>query len=182
MATFNGTTFAATSSIDSLVAKIQATDSTYVESSLSFMLPPHPNDLSVLKNRGAKLMVFHGTSDPIFSSDDSVAYIDAVRAANGGDASNFARLYLIAGMNHCGSGPSTDQFDMLTSLVNWVEKGQTPDSVLATARGPGNAAGANADVPATWSATRSRPLCSYPQVSRYKGSGDVESAANFTCQ
>jgi len=179
---FNGTTFAATSNLDTLLAKIQATNATYVENSLSLMTPPHPTDLSVLKGRGAKLMIFHGTSDPIFSSDDSVAYIEGLRAANGGDASAFARLFLIAGMNHCGSGPSTDQFDMLTPLVKWVENGVAPDRVIANVRGVGNLGGANGDVPAAWSPSRSRPLCSYPQVARYNGSGSLEVASSFTCQ
>ena len=85
-------------------------------------------------------------------------------------------------MNHCSGGPATDQFDMLTPLVNWVEKGVAADSVVATARGTGNAAGANTDVPATWAADRSRPLCAYPKVARYKGSGSIELAENFSCQ
>lgn len=85
-------------------------------------------------------------------------------------------------MNHCAGGPATDQFDMLTPLVNWVEKGQAPDSVTASVRGPGNAGGVNADLPASWSATRTRPLCAYPKVARYKGSGSIEDAASFSCQ
>ena len=63
-----------------------------------------------------------------------------------------------------------------------VEGGQAPDSVVASARGTGNAAGANADVPATWSATRTRPLCAYPKVAKYKGSGSIETADSFSCQ
>lgn len=180
--TFNGPTFAATSSIDTLYANIQATNATYTENSLSFMTPPHPTDLSLLRSRGAKLMIYHGTSDPIFSSDDSVAFYEGLRASNGGDASDFARLYLIPGMNHCSGGPATDQFDMLTPLVNWVEHGQAPDSVLASARGASAPGGTNADVPATWSPTRMRPLCSYPKVARYNGSGSLDLASSFTCQ
>ena len=181
-ATFNGPTFAATSNVDTLYANIQATNATYTENSLSFMTPPHPTDLSVLKGRGAKLMIYHGTSDPIFSSDDSVTYVEGLNAANGGNAADFARLYLIPGMNHCGGGPATDQFDMLSPLVNWVENGVAPDRVIANVRGPGNLGGANADVPATWSPSRSRPLCPYPKVARYNGSGSLEIAASFTCQ
>ena len=181
-ATFNGPNFAATSSIDTLYANIQATNATYTENSLSFMTPPHPNDLSALRSRGAKLMVYHGTSDPIFSSDDSVAYYEGLRASNGGDASDFARLYLIPGMNHCSGGPATDQFDMLTPMVNWVEHGQAPDSVLASARGASAPGGTNADVPASWSPTRTRPLCAYPKVARYNGSGSLDLASSFTCQ
>jgi poly(3-hydroxybutyrate) depolymerase len=181
-ATFNGPTFAATSNIDTLYANIQSINATYTENSLSFMTPPHPADLSLLRSRGAKLMIYHGTSDPIFSSDDSVAYYEGLRSSNAGDASDFARLYLIAGMNHCSGGPATDQFDMLTPLVNWVEHGVAPESVLASARGASNPAGANADVPATWSPTRMRPLCSYPKVARYSGSGSLDLASSFTCQ
>ncbi|MGZ8259047.1 MAG: tannase/feruloyl esterase family alpha/beta hydrolase [Caldimonas sp.] len=180
--TFNGPTFAATSSIDTLYSAIQATDATYTESSLSFMSTPNPTDLSVLRNRGAKLIVYHGTADPIFSSDDSVTYIEGVRTTNGGDPSGFARLFLVPGMNHCAGGPSADQFDMLTPLVNWVEKGQAPDAVIASARGASNPGGANADVPASWSPTRARPLCSYPKVARYNGSGSPELATSFSCQ
>jgi feruloyl esterase len=146
------------------------------------MTPPHPSDLSLLKSRGAKLLIYHGTSDPIFSSDDSVAFYEGLRASNGGDASTFARLYLIPGMNHCSGGPATDQFDILTPLVNWVEHGQSPDSVVASARGASNPGGTNVDVPVAWSPTRTRPLCSYPKVARYGGSGSVDLASSFTCQ
>ena len=111
-----------------------------------------------------------------------MAWYDGLRAQNQGDASDFTRLFLVPGMNHCSAGPATDQFDMVTALVNWVEKGQAPDSVVASVRGPGNAAAVNADVPATWSATRTRPLCPYPQVARYNGTGDIESAASFSCK
>ena len=180
--TFNAVTFALTGNLDSMLAKVNATDTTYTESAMSFMVPPHPTDLGTLKNRGAKLLVYHGTSDPIFSSDDTTSWYDGLRAANGGDASNFARFFRVPGMNHCSGGPSTDQFDMLTPLVNWVEKGQAPASVIASARGGGNAGGANADVPATWSPTRTRPLCPYPKVAKYKGSGSLEDAASFSCE
>ena len=85
-------------------------------------------------------------------------------------------------MNHCSGGPATDQFDMLTPLVNWVEHGQAPASVEASARGAGNPGGANPDVPAGWSPTRTRPLCSYPKVAHYNGSGSLDLASSFTCQ
>jgi feruloyl esterase len=181
LATFNGANFTLTGSVDAMLAKVNATDATFTESAMSFMTPPNPSNLSTLKNRGAKMMVYHGTSDPIFSSDDTQNWYDQLAAANAGSAANFARFYRVPGMNHCAGGPATDQFDMLTPLVNWVEKGQAPDSVTATARGPGNAAAVNADVPATWSPSRTRPLCPYPQVARYKGSGSLEDAASFSC-
>lgn len=181
-ATFNGPVFALTGNVDSMLARVNATTALYTESGMSFMTPPNPSNLSAVKARGAKMMLYHGTSDPIFSSDDTTAWYDALRSANAGDASNFSRFYRVPGMNHCSGGPATDQFDMLTPLVNWVEKGQAPERVVASARGPGNAGGVNADVPASWSASRTRPLCPYPQVARYQGSGDTENAANFSCR
>lgn len=182
LATFNGPQFALTGNIDSMLARVGATSGVYTESALSFMLPPNPTNLATLKNRGAKMMVYHGTADPIFSSDDTTAWYDGLRAANGGDASNFARFYRVPGMNHCSGGPAADQFDMLTPLVNWVERGQAPDSVTASVRGAGNAGGVNADVPANWSASRTRPLCPYPKAAKYKGSGNIEDAASFSCE
>jgi pimeloyl-ACP methyl ester carboxylesterase len=180
-ATFNGPNFTLTGNTATMLAKINATNATYTENALSFMTPPNPSDLGTLKKRGAKMMVYHGTADPIFSSDDTTNWYDTLATANGGSASNFSRFYRIPGMNHCSGGPTTDQFDMLTPLVNWVEKGQAPESVTANARGPGNTGGVNADVPAGWAANRSRPLCSYPLVARYRGTGSMEDAANFLC-
>jgi feruloyl esterase len=181
-ATFNGAVFALSGSVDAMVQKINATDATYTESALSFMTPPHATDLGTLKGRGAKMMIYHGTADPIFSSDDTTAFYENLRAANNGDASNFVRFFRVPGMNHCAGGPSTDQFDMLTPLVQWVEQGGAPERVIASVRGTGNPAGANADVPASWSAQRTRPLCPYPKVARYKGSGSVELAESFSCE
>jgi len=179
---FNGPAFALTGNIDAMLASVAATNATYTEAALSFMLPPDPTNLARLRDRGAKMLVYHGVSDTIFSPDDTANWYDGLTKNNGGDASNFARFYRVPGMNHCSGGPATDQFDMLTPLVNWVEKGQAPDSLVASARGAGNAGGVNADVPAAWSPSRTRPLCAYPKVARYKGSGSVESADNFSCQ
>jgi feruloyl esterase len=178
---FNGPAFALGADIAALLAGVNATNATYTESAMGFMTPPDPTHLTTLKNRGAKMMVYHGVSDSIFSVDDTKAWYDGLSTVNGGDASNFARFYRVPGMNHCAGGPSTDQFDMLSALVAWVEQGTAPDKVIASARGPGNAGGANPDVPAGWSATRTRPLCPYPKVARYV-SGSIESADSFSCQ
>lgn len=149
---------------------------------MGFMTPPDPTNLRTLKDRGGKVLVYHGVSDPIFSVDDTAAWMDALRTAHGGDASNFARLFRVPGMGHCSGGPATDQFDPLTPLVAWVEQGTPPARIVASARGAGNAGGVNNEVPAGWSAGRTRPLCPYPQVARYSGSGSLESADSFTCQ
>jgi hypothetical protein len=182
-ATFDGAAYALTVPADTKLAAVAATNATYTESGLSFMQPVQPTELGTLKNRGAKVLVYHGVSDPIFSVDDTTTWYDGLRSANGGDATNFARFYRVPGMSHCAAGPATDQFDMLTALVDWVEQGRAPDSVLAQARGAGNAVGVNPDVPAGWSASRSRPLCPYPKVARLKaGATDLESASSFSCQ
>jgi hypothetical protein len=161
--------------------KMFATDSTYKESPWSYMTPPNETDLSKLKNRGAKLLVYHGAADPIFSAVDTSNWYDALQTANSGQADRFARYFMVPGMNHCSGGPATDQFDMLTQMVNWVENGQAPDAVVATARGTG-ANVVNAEIPASWSSTRSRPLCAYPKVAKYNGSGSLELASSFSCQ
>lgn len=128
--TFNGPVFALTGSIDAMYASITATNTTYTESAMSFMTPPNPTQLSKVRNRGAKIMVYHGVSDPIFSADDSASWARGV-AANHADANAFARLYLVPGMGHCSGGPATDQFDMLASLVDWVERGVAPATWVA---------------------------------------------------
>jgi feruloyl esterase len=178
---FDGRAFMLSMNVDELLAKVQASDATYTESAMSFMAPPHPTDLAAVRARGGKLMIFHGTSDPIFSSANSVSFYEGLGAGSGGESASFARLYLVPGMNHCRGGPSADQFDMLTPLVAWVERGTAPAAITAAARGVGNPAGAHAEVPPSWSPSRTRPLCAYPAVARYAG-GDVESAASFVCR
>jgi hypothetical protein len=131
-----------------------------------------------------------GKLTPMAKSVIQTAYGKAADRSYFGGCSNggrhtmvtFARLFLVPGMTHCSAGPATDQFDMLTPIVNWVEKGQAPDSVLASARGASNPGGASADIPASWSPTRTRPLCSYPKVATYNGSGSIELAGSFSCK
>nr|WP_017758753.1 tannase/feruloyl esterase family alpha/beta hydrolase [Pseudacidovorax intermedius] len=162
---------------------IEATDARYTESAMAFMAPPHATDLRALRGRGAKLIVYHGMADGTFSPLDTARWYDELRAASGpAEAADFSRLFLVPGMAHCGAGPATDQFDLLGALVAWVERGQPPDGVVAQARGPGNAGGANADVPADWSPTRTRPLCAFPAFAQYKGQGSLERADSFVCR
>ncbi|MEJ1963248.1 MAG: tannase/feruloyl esterase family alpha/beta hydrolase [Gammaproteobacteria bacterium] len=130
----------------------------------------HWIQLNTYFQRGGKLIFYHGLSDPWFSAKDTIRYYDEMTAANGGTdvVMKSSRLFLVPGMGHCGGGSATlDQFDLLTSLEGWVEKGSAPDSVVASGRVfPG----------------RSRPLCAYPKHAHYRGSGDTESAANFECR
>lgn len=167
------------------LALFNATDATYKESGLSLMTPPgheQPANLAPLRARGAKMLLYHGVSDAVFSAEDTRQWIGALGKALGGPVDDFARYFPVPGMNHCSGGPATDQFDLLGPLVQWVEQGLAPQGVPATARGAGNAGGVNAELPQDWSATRSRPLCSYPAVARYKGEGSLEEAGSFVCQ
>lgn len=176
---FSGVTYALNTDIDALYANLFTSNGTYTQSAMSFMTPPDPTNMQGLRNRGGKIVVYHGVSDPIFSVNDSETWYQGV-VQNTGD--NFARFYRVPGMGHCSGGPATDQFDLLTPLVAWVEQGVAPAEVVATARGAGNAGGVNSEVPGSWAANRTRPLCPYPKVARYKGSGSLEVAGSFVCQ
>jgi feruloyl esterase len=166
---------------------IFATDATFRESADTVITMPgkdHPVQLAALRARGAKMLVYHGVSDAIFSANDTAALmqrIDRAVGGPGGSAADFARYFPIPGMAHCSGGPATDQFDPLTPLVRWVEQGQAPANLAASARGAGNPGGANPELPAGWAPNRTRLLCPWPQVARYQG-GDLESAASFRCE
>jgi hypothetical protein len=175
-------TFSLDLDIDATLAQLFATDATYTESALQFMTPPQATQLNDVRARGAKMLVYHGVSDQIFSVKDTERWYRGVDHHSGGRAEQFVRLYEVPGMGHCSGGPATDQADFLTPLVQWVEQGVAPGSLTASARGVGNAGGVNADLPAAWAANRTRPLCPYPSVATYKGSGSVESASSFECR
>lgn len=130
------------------------------------------DSLSAFKARGGKLLLIHGMSDPIFSAFDTIDYYERLSTRNGGLAATqqFARTFLVPGMNHCSGGPATDTYDSLQTMVNWVEKGQAPDTIAARAQASNS-----------YFAGRTRPLCAYPKYARYNGSGLVEDAANFSC-
>jgi len=126
-------------------------------------------NLTTFSGHGGKLIFYHGDSDPWFSPLDTFEYYKNMAEANGGIAavSTWSQFYFVPGMSHCGGGPGLDQFDLLGAMVNWVEKGIAPTSVIAIGKAfPG----------------RSRPLCPYPTRSQNKGSGDTEDANNFECR
>jgi len=168
--------------VDTDAPKIYATDSTYTESSMSFMTPPEPALPRLVANHG-KLIVVHGSADPVFSVSDTINWYEGFRARYRDAATDTVRLFVVPGMSHSRGGPATDQFDMVDALVNWVERGIAPNVIAAKARGKGAVAPAavNTEVPPSWSPGRTRPLCAYPEVPRYKGSGDIETASSFSC-
>lgn len=176
----NGPAFSLGLDIDATLPRLFASDATYTESAMSFMTPPDVRDYNDVRRRGAKMIVYHGVSDAIFSVQDTVQWYHGVDQRSGGRADDFVRLYTVPGMNHCSGGPAADQADFITPLVRWVEQGDAPGSITAGVRGAGNPAGVNAELPAIWSPTRTRPLCPYPSVARYVG-GDIEQATSFRC-
>jgi hypothetical protein len=189
---FNGPAFTLGANINELAEQIFATNAIYTQSGMLFMTPPHPDRIDDnLRRRGGRMIVYHGVSDPIFSIDDTTAWYRKLKHSgkhHGRDrhddddgASDVVRLFHVPGMGHCGGGPSTDQFDLLTALVEWVEKRRAPKHAVASARGPGNVGGVNPEVPSGWAADRTRPLCAYPRIARYQG-GDVERAESFVCK
>ncbi len=144
-------------------------DLAYAEQKLPFMSAVE-RDLTPFKKRGGKLLMYTGWADPAVPPQDTVAYYDAVAKTMSGieKTRDFYRFFLAPGMGHCSGGPGPNQFDMLTALEQWVEKGVAPDRVLASRTANGKV-------------DRTRPLCLYPQVARYKGTGSIDEAANFTC-
>jgi hypothetical protein len=157
--------------------RIFGTNSQFTESPMALMSPPDATNpmLAAFARRGGKMIVYHGSSDPVFSVNDTLHWADRLQRNLGlAGANNVARVFPVPSMGHCQGGPATDQFDALGALVDWVEGGKAPERLVAGINP------ANKELPPTWAKTRSRPLCAHPQVMRYAG-GDVESAASFRC-
>jgi feruloyl esterase len=120
---------------------------------------------------GGKLIQYHGWSDPQISPGNSTQYYRRVaEAVGGGEAMQSSyRLFMAPGMGHCGGGQGPNTFDMLGALEAWVEQGQAPDRITASHSTNGKV-------------DRTRPLCPYPQVAVYKGTGSTDEAASFACE
>ena len=122
-------------------------------------------------NRGGKLIQYHGWSDPQIAPAGVTQYYDRVVQASGGrnKVHDSYRLFMAPGMGHCSGGDGPNTFDMVDALERWVEADIAPNQVTATISRP------------TAMLDRSRPLCPYPEVAVYKGTGSTDDAANFTC-
>jgi hypothetical protein len=127
----------------------------------------NPN-LSDFKARGGKIIHYHGWADPILNPLMSINYYNGVLKLMGKETSKFYRLYMVPGMFHCSDGVGCDEVDWFTPLVNWVEKGIAPEELIGSHSTEGKT-------------NRTRPICPYPKVSEYKGTGDINNAANFFC-
>lgn len=145
-------------------------------------------DLSAFRKRGGKLIMYHGWADPLIMPGGTVRYWDKVSdaMASAKVPLDFAKLYMVPGMGHCSGGDGPNQFgqsaggivpaepqrDIFRALTEWSEKGTEPNGIVATKFSNDNP---------SLGVIRTRPLCVYPKVARYKGAGSVDDAANFVC-
>ena len=130
-----------------------------------------------LRGLKAKIIHYDGWPDPATGAFMTVKYYDEVLSTVGPDATkSFYKLYMVPGMGHCGGGTGCGTVDWQTYLENWVERGVEPGAVVGSRAEKGNPAD-----PSNYITARTRPLCPYPEVARYKGTGSIDDAANFAC-
>ena len=123
-------------------------------------------DLSEFRDNGGKLLLWHGFADQLIMPEGTIEYYDnVVNTLHGGysHTQDFARLFMAPGVAHCGGGVGPQPQNLFGTVVNWVEQGQAPDTILAAKTG------------------QTRPLCPYPEFAVWTGTGDTNDAANFVC-
>ena len=147
-------------------------------------------DLTAFKARGGKLILYHGWNDPAISALGTIDYYDnVVKTVGAAQTSEFVRLFMVPGMQHCAGGPGPSDFgqwgpsfnpalddaghNITIALEQWVEKGTVPEQVIA--RGNTDASGAGKGT------AYAQPICAYPKAAVYKGSGDRKDAASYAC-
>jgi feruloyl esterase len=129
-------------------------------------------DIDTFRAHGHKLLMYHGWSDWLVPPQESINYYNAVSARNKESIGQSLRLFMVPGMSHCSGGPGETHFDALGSVVEWVEHGVAPDRIIAS-KLPLSESTADDNA--------KRPLCPYPQVARYQGSGSINNASSFAC-
>ncbi|HEX5049306.1 MAG TPA: tannase/feruloyl esterase family alpha/beta hydrolase [Gammaproteobacteria bacterium] len=122
-------------------------------------------DLRAFEAAGGKLLLYAGWNDNTITPENTVYYYESVLREMGSDQADWMRMFLVPGMQHCGRGPGPNTFDSIATLEQWREKGQAPAQILGKNPQSGLA----------------RPICAYPQYAKYKGSGDLKDAANWSC-
>ena len=126
-------------------------------------------DIKAFVDRGGKLLIYHGWGDTNVPPRSSVLYYNTVAASLGAKTSDSVRLFMVPGMGHCGGGEGPNVFDTVTALEAWKETGKAPTEMLASRVEDGKV-------------VRTRPLCPYPQIAQYTGSGSIDKAENFVCR
>ena len=146
-------------------------DASMVISELSPVLDDADPDLSAFKARGGKLLLYTGWADPLIPAADTLHYYEGIQKKVGGAqaTADFARLFMVPGMGHCAGGNAPTRFDALAALEPWVEKGAPPEKMIAAQVVQGET-------------KRTRPICVYPQVAKWNGTGSQDEAANFSCK
>jgi pimeloyl-ACP methyl ester carboxylesterase len=149
-----------------------------VKERIAPMMDSDDPDLSAYTGRGGKLLLYHGWNDAVIPAGATVAYYAELRQALGSSADRQIRLFMVPGVAHCGGGVGPNIYDLYTEIDRWVESDAAPERITATEYNPpavfGPAAGAKV--------VRTRPLCSWPKVARYNGSGSTDDQASFSCR
>jgi feruloyl esterase len=152
-----------------------AADYPQAMATVGWMLDATASDLSAFRDNGGKLLLYHGWSDSNNSPEATIEWYESVeaslaRAPNPRSIATdaFARLFMVPGMAHCRGGTGTDRFDAQRAIEDWVERGIAPDRIEAARVENGET-------------VRTRPLCPYPLVARYQGSGDTDRTGSFRC-
>lgn len=149
-------------------------------------------DLSDFRSLGGKLIIWHGWADPLVNPRNSINYVRSVAGASRGESEgekeddeaargtqSFLRLFMAPGLTHCSGGPGLDTFDTLTAMERWVEQGKAPEKLIASHTGLAFPDNVMSKAPPA--GTFSRPLCPWPKVARYNGSGSKTDASSFVC-
>ena len=147
------------------------TDPAKLEKGESGQVDARNPDLKAFFARGGKLLMYHGWADPQISPLNATMYYDQVVKTSGGTNKinpNY-RLFMAPGMAHCAGGEGPNDFDKVVPLEQWVEQGKAPDQIVASHSKQGTV-------------DRTRPLCPYPQMATYKGSGSIDEASSFVCK
>ena len=169
-----------------LSANVDQAEAAADEKTASILNSTDP-DLGRFQSRGGKLILYHGWDDPAISPLNTINYYNSVIAKMGAkNANSFVRLYMVPGMQHCLPGPGPNWFGQIghptaqgkpygvyDALEEWVEKGAAPGDIIATKY---------VDDDPSKGVQITRPLCPYPQIAKYKGTGDTNDAANFVCR
>lgn len=129
-------------------------------------------DLIAFRDHGGKAILWHGWADQLITPEGTIDYYKRLQQQMGGSkkTSEFTRLFMAPGVGHCAGGTGPAPYGQLDALLSWVEEGKAPATLTAARRDQSGAI------------TRSRPLCQYPQVAKYKGNGSTDDTANFCMQ